>query len=135
VTSSKHRLLGEAARFSIVGVINTLIDFAVFFFLVWGIDLHVVPANVCAFAAGVTNSYFANKHWSFRHRRSRLGTGVQLPLFVAVNLGGMALSTLIVWGLADVVPLVAAKVLATGASFVWNFIGSRQLVYRRASDG
>ena len=131
---NRQEVVGEALRFIIVGVMNTLIDFAIFFALVLGFDLHVALANVIAFSVAVINSFFMNKYWSFRNRASNLQSGRQLALFVAVNLGGMALSTATVWGLADVIPLVLAKVLATVVSFAWNFIGSRQLVYRRAPE-
>ena len=131
---NRQEVVGEALRFIIVGVMNTLIDFAIFFALVLGFDLHVALANVIAFSVAVINSFFMNKYWSFRNRNSTLRSGQQLPLFVAVNLGGMALSTATVWSLAGVIPLVLAKVLATVVSFAWNFVGSRQLVYRRAPE-
>ena len=120
----------QALRFMLVGVLNTAIDFAVFFALVEGFGVAIVPANVLAFATAVINSFFLNKYWSFAGRTSSRPNTIQLPLFVAVNLVGMVLSTGILWWLAGFFPVWLAKVLATVASFIWNFVASRQLVFR-----
>ena len=114
----------------LVGVLNTAIDFAVFFTLVEGFGVAIVLANVLAFSTAVINSFFLNKYWSFAGRRSDRANAVQLPLFVAVNFGGMVLSTGVLWWLAGFLPVWLAKVLATVASFIWNFVASRQMVFR-----
>jgi putative flippase GtrA len=116
----------------VVGGLNTGIDLAVFFLLVEGLDTPIVLANVLSYSTGVFNSFFFNKHWSFAGRSSDVPIIVQLPMFVAVNLISMVLSTGALWWLAGILPVWLAKVLGTSVGFSWNFLVSRQVVFRPA---
>lgn len=119
-----------ALRFGVVGVVNTLLDFAIFVSLVRGLDMLAIWANVIAFLIAVTNSFVLNRHWTFSAVRGHV-----LPLlpaylrFVAVNAVGIILSTIVIYLLLPFMPVELAKLVSVIASLVWNYFGSRHLVF------
>lgn len=82
-------LLGQAARFGVVGVAATALHVALVLLLVEGPGVPPLSANALAFCAALALSYFGNHGWTFaasgRHRR-------HFPRFAAVALAGLALN-------------------------------------------
>lgn len=117
-------------RFAIVGVINTTIDFAIFSALHFGADFGIVAANVLSFLVAVTNSFVMNRVWTFSGRRGSGRLRYQLPMFVALNTVGLALSTVTVLALSEMMPVIAAKVCAIVVVFLWNYATIQRFVYR-----
>jgi putative flippase GtrA len=121
---------GTALRFGIVGVANTLLDFAVFMALVHGLMLIILWANVIAFLVAVTNSFLLNRYWTFRNISGySLKLGPAYLRFLAVNSVGMALGTAVIYLLLPFMAIEPAKVVSVGASLVWNYFGSRYFVF------
>lgn len=117
--------LWRLARFGITGGINTGVDLAVFSALVFGLGVPAVPANLAAFGVALCGSYLLNRYWVFATR----GTGV--GRFVASNLFTALLATAVLWGMMRLgLPVLAAKVLATGLSMVVNYLLMSRLVFR-----
>ncbi|MDI6710797.1 MAG: GtrA family protein [Bacillota bacterium] len=52
-------------RFCIVGVGNTAVDLASFLLLTLG-GVPYLPAQALSYAAGMANSFFVNRRWTFR---------------------------------------------------------------------
>lgn len=52
-------------RFGLVGVINTLLDFALFNLLAGKLSWRKIPANLVSTSAAMTFSFLANWHWVF----------------------------------------------------------------------
>ncbi|MVO98665.1 GtrA family protein [Paenibacillus lutrae] len=52
-------------RFGIVGVSNTLVDWAVFWLLLSGLEMHYVAAQTFAYLCGTLNSFLWNRRWTF----------------------------------------------------------------------
>jgi len=117
------------ARFAAVGVLNTAIDLGLFALLYMGAGLPLLIANSLSYGAGIANSFLWNKFWTFRETRSQGRLKRQVPLFVAINLVGLGLSNATIWLLAPLMPAIAAKVAAVGATFAWNYWASRRYVY------
>jgi len=124
--------LAQAAKFGLVGVLNTALDWGVYFLLtrLAGMGELETLAKAISYGVGVFNSYFWNRRWTFR---SRAGAGQTLLPFILVNLVGtginsgvMALTT----GLLGL-PELLGLVLATGAALAWNFAASKFLVFRK----
>jgi putative flippase GtrA len=117
-------------RFGLVGVLNTLVD-ASFYFLLSrsGLIPSLILAKGVSYTVGMLNSFYWNKSWTFQsHVKSRR---VFLPFVVAnllavgLNAGVMHLA-LNTFGL----PESGALVLATVASFVWNFAISKFFIFK-----
>lgn len=119
----------QAARFSIVGIANTLIDAAFFFALAQALAFHPLPAKWISYSAGLANSYYWNRRWTFQTE----GPVRQAALrYAAVNLVGLlANAGLLTLALNTLhMPLPLAWLAATGGSWLWNFLGSKQLVFK-----
>lgn len=80
-------------RFAIVGICNTFIDFGLFFTLYEFFGWSVIPANILAFSAAVTNSYLLNKYWSFSRQKSGNKSWRQFLVFILISLFSLSLGT------------------------------------------
>jgi putative flippase GtrA len=76
-------LVHELAKFGIVGAIATVIDFGISNLLVHQRWSEIV-ATAISVTVAATFSYFANRHWTFRHR-ARSGLGREYSLFFVLN--------------------------------------------------
>ena len=121
----------RAARFlcfCTVGVGNTAVDFIAFFLLALG-GMPYLAAQALSYAAGIVNSYFLNRRWTFRVVRK--ANALEAGRFIIVN----ALSLLMSLGLLAVLhgenqlSLWLSKFIATGGGLVVNYIGSRLWVF------
>jgi putative flippase GtrA len=131
----------QFGKFLAVGTLNTAIDFGTLNLLSWltGIygGVRLAPINVAGVLLALTNSYLLNKPWTFKaSARPRRNMG----RFVLVSLIGVGLNTALVVALTHVVTRPAgltprlwenvAKVLATGGTLLWDFLGYKFLVFR-----
>jgi putative flippase GtrA len=114
-----NRTFSEPIMFAMVGVLNTLVDLVLFWFLV-SFAVHPLLANVVSYGIGSVNSYFLNSRVTFRQRgaqqKSALATNRVLA-FLGVKIVTLALSTatlsLALLFEAD----VPAKVISIGVTF------------------
>lgn len=121
----------EFFKFSIVGVINTLVDFGLFTFLTGLVKLDPTLSHVLSYSCGVANSYFFNRRWTFKmQNKSNLP---EIIKFVTVNLLSLGVSTLAINYLVKGSPSLneyLAKLIATLSALAVNFIGSRLFVFK-----
>ncbi len=124
----------QLLRFGTVGVVNTLIDFAVLNALVT-LLAHptgslLLVCNAVSFICASLNSYFANRTWTFSGNRS--ASIAEFGVFLAVSLVGLLLNSAVLWLLtggtsASLVHLNLAKLAASVVSMGWNFFGYKVL--------
>ena len=86
------RNLLRVGRFSVVGVLNTLVDVAVFITLVKLFAVPLVAANLFAFAVALANSYVLNRLWTFGDSAAPHDL-VTLSRFLCCNVAGALLAT------------------------------------------
>lgn len=119
-------------KFNAVGLLNTLIDFAVFT-LLHSLGMMNAPAQVISYSAGTANSFFWNKKVTFRDRATnQRGSGrLQLVKFIVLNLAVLGISVLLMHFLTDSfgIQVLIAKVLVTFVTVIINFFGSRMWVF------
>lgn len=120
----------KAASFAAVGVVNTVIDFAVFWTAVTVLLWPLVPANVLAWAVAVTCSYVMNCYITFGPESGRILRWRDYFTFAASGVAGMVASTAALFALAYVIPLLAAKLVSILVSFAVNFALSHLVVFR-----
>jgi putative flippase GtrA len=120
----------KALSFAFVGVLNTVIDFSVFWLGVTLVHLPLVPANVLSWTVAVTFSYAVNSLTTFGPESGRVLRWRDYFTFAASGVAGMVTSTATLVALSYVMPLVAAKVLSIAVSFVVNFSLSHFVVFR-----
>ncbi len=116
-------------RFSAVGAINTVIDFAVFFFLYNWFGVPILVAHVLAFFTAMANSFIMNALWTFKKlKREQLVE--QVSSFFILSLMGLVLSSLAIYIASFYMHGVLAKVLAVFVSFAWNYVGCKFVVFK-----
>jgi len=133
----------SAARFGIVGILNTVIDFgitnALFFLLQPSTTTQLALIAVAAFSAAAANSYFLNSRWSFSGQSQ--GPRVAGRFILATALG-MALSTAVFLFMMRYLPLVAempslallnaARLCSVISAVAINFLSYRIWVFKDA---
>lgn len=120
----------KAVSFALVGVLNTAIDFSIFWtaakFLMWPL----VPANVLSWLVAVSFSYTMNSFITFGPETGRVLRWRDYLTFVASGVAGMVASTATLFVLSYFVNLLVAKLVSIGVSFVVNFSLSHFVVFR-----
>ncbi len=131
----------QFAKFAAVGTLNSFISAGVLnlLSLLTGITSGIwIPAfATIAFLVSVTNSFFWNKYWTFgTHGGPRVGEAIK---FYAIAVGGWALNVTTVSVVVNylhpesVSPelwLNVGALAGIAASFLWNFLGYKYLVFR-----
>jgi len=120
----------KAASFAMVGVVNTAIDFSVFWTTVHFLGWPLVPANVLAWLVAVSFSYVMNSFITFGPESGRVLRWRDYATFLASGVAGMVASTATLFALSYVMPLLAAKLISIAISFVVNFSLSHFVVFR-----
>ena len=119
-------------KFGCVGVINTLVDSAVFFLMcdIWGI--HEIFSNVTAYVFAATNSYFLNSRFVYHDTRFSLK---RYTAFLSANVSVLVISTISILLLSKLVPYkIIAKLITIPITVCINFILQRFVVFKKSAD-
>ena len=140
----------QFAKFAVVGAINTLIDWAVFYVLIYFITPDErLFAKAVSFAFAVINSFVLNSIWTFRDEFYRGIRNKNIKFyslanyfirFIIVSLVGFAINYLafryVIFNAtgwfaqnSNLVGLIAAS----GSSLVWNFIINKLWTYNKTT--
>ena len=131
---AKYPSTKQFTKFVIVGLVNTAIDFFIYFSLTRGTDFfeqHLLSANIIAFSIAATNSFFWNKKWTFRDQGKNYH--VQYSKFLIVSIGGLILSQgIFVIGvhylkISDIITKLAAVAIVT----FWNFALNKLWTFKK----
>jgi putative flippase GtrA len=126
----------KAASFALVGLVNTGVDFGVFWTAARVFGWPLVPANVLAWLVAVTFSYVMNSYITFGPESGRTLRWRDYVTFATSGVAGMAASTAVLYALSYAMPLVTAKLVSILVSFAVNFSLSHFVVFRaRKPDG
>lgn len=127
----------QKIRFGIVGLANTALDFILLFLFV-SLGLDKIPANYLSTGLSFIFSFFVNKKFTFRSKSGNAKK--QFAIFLVVTMFGLwviqplviaGVSTLLLsTGWSSAIVLFVAKVLATVASLVWNYLFYSRLVFK-----
>jgi putative flippase GtrA len=131
----ERALVLKAISFALVGVVNTLIDFSVFWTEVRYLDWPLVPANVISWLVAVSFSYVMNSFITFGPESGHTLRRRDYLTFAASGVAGMITSTATLFALSYAMPLLAAKLISILVSFVVNFSLSHFVVFRPKRGG
>ena len=125
----------QALRFGVVGCLNTLVDAVLYLALTRSLPffaLYPALAKAFSYSAGVLNSFYWNKNWTFRSQAGRAGWKAFLP-FVLVNLLGVLINAAAMQICLDALSFseALAFISATGVTLAWNFLASKWIVFRK----
>ena len=120
----------KAISFALVGVVNTAIDFSVFWTTFTYLHWPLVLANVLAWLVAVTCSYAMNSFITFGPESGRILRWRDYASFAASGIAGMVSSTTTLFVLSYFVPILIAKLVSIIVSFAVNFSLSHFVVFR-----
>ena len=111
--------------------VATVVDYSLYLVLVYTV-LTPVPSNVISASCGMVVNFFLQKRFVFNLQRK---TSTAFLLATVVSLGGIALGTLIIWGLNHwnffQLHQYVTKLCATGLVFFYNFYLKRFVFEKR----
>jgi putative flippase GtrA len=119
----------EFVRFCVVGVLNTAVDFGIYYLATRFFGVFYLLANVLAFMFSATNSYVLNRIFTFK---SKGGKKAEYLRFMLVLCSGLLISESMLavfsglFGLND----LFVKAAAIGVVLFWNFFGSKFFAFR-----
>jgi len=116
--------------YSVIGVMNTVIDFALFSMLCLEYKFPAWQANVVSYSTAVVFSFFANRRFTFRAAgASYVRTIDQFGRFLLVSLMGMTASSLIIYLLSPSAGALLAKAVAIPVTLCLGFTMTRIWVF------
>ncbi|GGZ24084.1 MULTISPECIES: GtrA family protein [Asticcacaulis] len=126
-------MVGQFARFLLVGATATVTHSLILFLLVEYAHLKPQIGNAIGFCGGVTVSYILNSRFTFRAKAGAPAgnaANFRFVRFLGVTGIGFCLNGLL-FGLFHNMGLhyLAAQLMATAIVVFWNFFGSRLLVF------
>ena len=137
--AKKH---ADKLRFTIVGSINTVIDFSILFTLATLFNVPKELANFISTFVAFLFSFFANKKYTFKSTSKNLKR--QFLLFTAVTLFGLwVIQTIIITAITPVftnlgvnkpAALLISKLIATAASLIWNYTLYSRVVFKKPKN-
>ena len=120
----------KAISFAAVGLVNTVIDFSIFWTAATYLDWPLIPANVLAWLVAVSFSYAMNSFVTFGPESGGILRWRDYGTFIASGVAGMVASTTTLFALSFILPVLAAKLISILVSFVVNFSLSHFVVFR-----
>jgi putative flippase GtrA len=116
--------------FAGMGVIATLVQYAVLVVFVDTIGMNATLASGIGYGTGALVNYALNYRYTFRSKRNHSEAVVKFALVACV---GLALNSVIMFVLSSEahVHYLLAQILATGIVLVWNFIANRSWTFVR----
>lgn len=128
----------EKYRFGVVGVANTVIDFGILFLLVH-LGVNEIVANYISTGTAFIFSFFVNRSFTFKSKDGNVAK--QFATFLVVTMFGLwVIQPLIIagilgatsgWHLSSDLMLLGAKLAASVASLIWNYIMYARFVFKK----
>lgn len=125
-------------RFSLVSSTATAIDFGILISLT-SLGLPLLVANLISTSVGFIYSFFASKKYAFRTPDHHIPR--EAAQFIVVTLTGIwILQPLLMWpteslldslGMKGILVVVTAKLIASLATFFWNYMWYTRLVFSK----
>lgn len=139
------------AKFCVVGIVNTAVDYGLFYLLISYFALAKEIANALSVSAAVSCGYFLNKHWSFSSGGS--ADKFEVLRFVAISIVSLFVSNFLIHIFFDVLDtplmleklcdkfslpriglhgaLVICKLIAAPVVTAVSYLGNKHFVFRQ----
>ncbi len=131
----------EKLRFAIVGGANTALDFALLFLFV-ALGLNSIAANYISTSIAFIFSFFVNKSFTFKSKGGNVAK--QFALFLGITIVALwviqpivilAVTALLApFGWNESLVLFIAKLVATVASLIWNYLLYARFVFKKTEE-
>ncbi|WP_079031729.1 GtrA family protein [Streptomyces specialis] len=132
--------IAELGSFGLVGAVAFAVDTAGGNVLHFGLGLDALTSKVCSTTAATLVAYAGNRWWTFRHRD--VGSVRRYPLFLLLNVVGLAIALLCLAFTRDVLGLagplaynLSANVVGTGLGTAFRYWSYRRWVFPERRSG
>lgn len=144
ILGKRFLIIFQAAKFGLVGALNTFIDLGVLNFLIWisgiatGVWFSIFKG--ISFLVATVNSYFWNKHWTFEKRKVIFAPGEFSKFLGVVTIGfflNVGIASLVVnvigpqFGIGEKLWASVGALCATFIAWIWNFLSSKFIVFKK----
>jgi len=118
--------LHESFRFVVVGILNTIVGFVVYFLCVYYFGLHYTVSLIISHIIGVCHSYFWNNKWTFKVGKVEAATIFKFITVYGITFTlNLLLLSVLVFFMNQIVAQAIALMITTAVSFVghkyWSF--------------
>ena len=117
-------------RYFVVGGLSACVDIGLFMLFARGLGLPYLRVGAVTFIVATLVNYLLSVRYVFVSGQ-RYSRRWELGLVYLVSAVGLLLNGAILWAGVEGagLPLLAAKVVATGCVFFWNYLARRHLVF------
>jgi putative flippase GtrA len=124
------RWLHELSGYAAASAAALLVDIFVLWLLVNLFEMNYVAAASVSFLSGAILAYWLSIKIAFRQHRLR-NRRVEFVCFVAIGTGGLAINATVISAVVQILGwhFLAAKGVATGFTFSFNFLARRQMLF------
>jgi putative flippase GtrA len=123
-------IIKQFIKFSLVGLLNTGIHYAMFLFLYRSCGINYLFASAVGYSCGLLNSFILNKNWTFKTINVR--RDVEFIKFILVNIVALAINIIALKFFVEAIKIIPeiSQVLAIVSSFIVNFLGNKYWTFR-----
>ena len=129
------KLIQQALKFCVVGVICTIIDFGVLILLREVFGVNYLIANIVAFTVSVIVNYILSMRYVFQGKKDTSKIK-EFIIFVVLSAIGLGLNEWLMWVSVNSLGLsyIVGKVIATGIVMVYNFFSKKLFLEEKKCD-
>lgn len=119
-----------------VGGVSALVEWSVFSLLEYLLDVPYLLATVLAFLVSTTANWILGRTFTFRDSAYREKKAKEAVLVFLVSAIGLGFNLILMYLFVDIFGMntnllkTAAKIMATGLVFLWNFLSRKLWIYR-----
>ena len=126
---SVNKIVNKIIKFSVVGGIATIIDFAFLYIFKEFLNIDVIIANTLSFIISVTYNYIASITWVFDVNKKK-NKNIQFVLFIILSIVGLIMNNIILYILTDKLNIyyLISKVIATIIVMIFNFVTRKKFL-------
>lgn len=129
-------LSSQAFRYALIGGLCTILDLFILFILTHYGYLSYLVSGTISFISGSTLNYFLSAGIVFTDRPIT-NKKIEFSAYLLVSVIGLVVNLSILYLLTSYFGLfyMVAKIIATGFTFIWNFLARRQLIHSTSFIG
>jgi putative flippase GtrA len=120
-------------RYTLVGGLAFAVDFSALFFCTEFLGIHYLVSAVIAFLLGLLANYLFSIVWVFDQRavQNKL---LEVSIFALLGIIGLGMNELLLYVGTELVGMhyLASKLVATGITYLWNFMSRKIILFQRS---